>query len=102
MHNFQVKIRLKNIDSVPRKVNIFPPNNKCFKVNYGPNKAALPPGLTIPITVNFRPDSNQSVNDILFITVEGDGALTVPLVSATIPPPILESMSKLISFKFVS
>jgi len=84
-------VKLKNIGNVPRRVKIVPPSNTCFQAFWNSENTTVAPGLTVTLCVNFKPKSNESINEILFITVEGDGGLTIPLVSASVPPPILQS-----------
>ncbi len=53
-------------------------------------QGAIVPGLSIPLLVQYKPTSNASLNEILFIAVEGAGGLTVPLVACAEAPPILD------------
>jgi hypothetical protein len=87
-----MKLRIKNVDGVPRRVKIIPPKNQSFQVSWKSHRpyTTIAPGLTIPVLVQYCPNSNLSVNDQLFIAVEGDGGLMVPVVAAIEPQPILE------------
>jgi len=68
--------------------------NQSFSVSWKSSqreKDAVSPGLSSKITVQYRPTTNETINDLLIIIAEGDGALIVPLLTASSTPPVLES-----------
>ena len=69
------------------------PKSSTFEIIFGAElneKTIIPPGLFVRIVVRFKPISEISVNDVLTILVDNDGALLVPLLTSS-ESPILES-----------
>ncbi|ODN04997.1 Deleted in lung and esophageal cancer protein 1 [Orchesella cincta] len=88
---YSVKLRLYNSGTTPRRIRILPPANPSFTVvRHCDPKDTITPGFSTTLTVQYRPKVNDSVNDVLIIHVDGDGALIVPLISSCSPEPILE------------
>lgn len=94
-HLYTAKLKLLNIDPIPHRIKVIPPQNPAFQIDWsnrnGRISSSLAPGLAVALNVVYRPRSSAPINELLFIGVEGEGGLTVPLIAAAEPPPILES-----------
>jgi len=91
---YEVTLKVRNIGHVPRRIRVIPPYNKCFMVLWGSDlneKTLISPGLTTRVMVQFRPANNSAINDVLMVVIDGDGALIVPMMSASATPPTLET-----------
>lgn len=76
-----MKLKLHNSGNNPRRVRILPPANSCFTViRHAEPEDAVSPGCNLTVTVQYRPKTNDSLNDVVVFHVDRDGAIVVPLV----------------------
>jgi len=73
-------VKILNISSQRQRFHILPPQSEFFKIDYKKKQGPHVPGMSIPVTVTFRPSAWKTYTDCIRIHCpEGEDNLIIPL-----------------------